>query len=106
MSKVTMIKNDAVVSIQVSAGFLAKIQKMMIGIISEKSSEEIEQFKKEVEDLKKESAENVQNKELSEDWMESLYTLTLLVTEIEKTLIKEGHTYEEEITSENTTLPE
>lgn len=90
-----MIKSDAVVSIQVSAGFLGKIQKMMIGLISGKTTEEIDEFKKHVEEQK------TNKSEFPEDWMDSLYTLTLLVTEIEKVLIKDGHTYEEEIKMED-----
>lgn len=96
-----MIKKDAVVSINVSAGFLARVQKMMLAIIAGKNEEDIQKFKKEVEEFTQDNT-----KEFSEVWIEDLHTLSLLVNEVESTLVKEGHTYEEEITDTPTTETE
>jgi hypothetical protein len=91
MSKITVIKGDAIVSIKVGAGFLQKLQKIMVNTIADKSSENLETFKKSVQDHEKE------NTEFPETWMEDLFTLSILINEIESTLIKEGHTEEKEM---------
>ena len=94
MSKVTMIKKDAVVSIKVSAAFLQRVQKVMFSLIIDKSPEEIEQFKTEADKIKQEENYLPQ---FSEDWMDNLFTMTVLINEVESTIIKEGLTYEEEV---------
>ena len=94
MSKVTMIKKDAVVSIKVSAAFLKKKKKVMFSLIIDKSPEEIEQFKTEADKIKQEENYLPQ---FSEDWMDNLFTMTVLINEVESTIIKEGLTYEEEV---------
>jgi hypothetical protein len=100
MNKITVIKGDAIVSIKVGAGFLQKLQKVMMNIVTDKSSEELETFKKSVELHEKE------NTEFSETWMEDLFTLSVLINEIESTLIKEGHTEEQDIEDLPATMPE
>lgn len=97
MSKITVIKGDAVVSIKIGAGFLQKLQKIMINIISDKSAEDLDVFKQAMESRKDNNAD------LPEPWMDDLSTLTILINEIETTLIKEGFTEEQEI--EDTPIP-
>jgi hypothetical protein len=89
--KITKIKADAIVSIKIGTGFLQNLQKVMIDLISDKSVEDLDQLKLAIEDFEKNKVE------FSEQWMESIHTLTVLIKEIESALIKEGHTYEEEI---------
>ena len=48
MSKVTMIKNDAVITISIGSAFLQKVQKVLVQLISDKSEEEIEDYKKDL----------------------------------------------------------
>lgn len=91
MSKITVIKGDAIVSIKIGAGFLQKLQKVMMNIVTDKSTEELDLLKKCIEAHEKENAE------FPETWMEDLFTLTVLINEIETTLIKEGQTEEKEI---------
>ena len=95
MSKVTMIKKDAIVKIQVSTGFLEKVQKTMFWLISDKSLDQIAEFKKASEEFKN------NNTEFPEPWMDALYTLSILIGEIENVLIKEGHTYQQEANDED-----
>ena len=100
MNKIRVIKGDAIVSIKVGAGFLQKLQKVMMNIITDKSSEDLETFKKSAE------AHEKKNTEFSETWMEDLFTLSVLINEIESVLIKEGHTEEKDIEDVPSTIPE
>lgn len=98
MAKVTMIKSDAVVNIKIGSGFLNRLQKVMFGIMMDKSPEEIEDFKKQSEDIKNQKE---QNPDFTEDWMNHLFTLTVLINEVEQTIINEGMTFEKEMEDGN-----
>lgn len=84
-STVTMIKKDALVNIQVSTGFIQKVQEMLATLTSEKTEEEIETFKKLLE---------TNPLELPEEWMEHLLLLSRLIQVIELEATKQGFTYE------------
>lgn len=101
MSKITMIKKDAIVSIKVSAAFLQRLQKVMFSIAFDKTPEEMLNFREQADKIRSE-----QNyiPEFTEEWMNEMFTMSILINEIESTLIKEGHTYEEEI--EDPILPD
>ena len=90
MSKVKMIKKNAVVDIKMGAGFLQKIQKIMFYIAAELTPEQVEQYKTEAENFKEGS-------EFSEDWMDHLTTISILVKEVEKEADKQGFVYEDDI---------
>ena len=90
MDKVKMIKKDALINITIGAGMLQKLQKIMFGIAAEISPEQLEEYKKEMENFK-------QGDEFSEPWMESLTTLSILITECEKEAEKQGFTFEDDI---------
>lgn len=94
MAKVTMIKKDAVISIRISAAFLQRIQKVMFSLVMDKTPEEVDSFKQQADKIREDQNYNPQ---FSEDWMEDVFTLSILINEVESTLIKEGHTYEEEV---------
>lgn len=96
MSKVKMIKKDAVVDIKIGAGFLQKIQKIMFYIAAELTPEQVEQYKTEAENFKEGS-------EFSEDWMDHLTTISILIKEVEARADEQGHIYEEDI---NNIMPE
>jgi hypothetical protein len=89
MSKVTMIKSDAVISINIGSAYLKRVQKVLVQLISDKSEEELEEFKKAIQD---ETLE-----ELPEPWMENLLVINTLLRSIEHEAIKSGQTYEENI---------
>jgi len=86
MSKVTMIKNDAVITISIGSAFLQKVQKVLVQLISDKSEEEIEDYKKAIQDATLE--------ELPEPWMENLLVINTLLRTIETEAVNSGHTYE------------
>lgn len=89
MSKVTMIKSDAVVNVSIGSAFLKKVQKLTIQIVSDRSEEEIEKFKELIQD---ETLE-----ELPEQWMETLLVVNTLLRAIETEAVKSGQTYEKDV---------
>lgn len=84
-----MIKSDAVISINIGSAYLKRVQKVLVQLISDKSEEELEEFKKAIQD---ETLE-----ELPEPWMENLLVINTLLRSIEHEAIKSGQTYEENI---------
>jgi hypothetical protein len=97
MDKIKMIKKDALINITIGAGMLQKLQKIMFGIAAELSPEQLEEYKKEMENFK-------QGDEFSEPWMESLTTISILITECEKEAEKQGFTFEgniDDVTTES-----
>jgi hypothetical protein len=93
MSKVTMIKSDAVVNVAIGSAFLKKIQKLTVQIVSEKSEEEINKFKELIQDTSLE--------ELPEQWMETLLIVNTLVRAIETEAINSGQTYEQDVNEDD-----
>lgn len=87
MSKVKMIKKDAVIKVSIGVGFLKKIQEALIEVSSNYTPEQLETFKKLIE----------KNETLSEPWMETLLTLSYLIKAIEEEANIQGFIYEEEI---------
>jgi hypothetical protein len=100
MSKITMIKEDAIADIKISSGFLQMLQRTMMFIATDKTTEELDEFKKAVEAFEKDK------QEFPEDWMDALFTLTVLIREIENNLINTGQTYEKDLDEEPTTQQE
>jgi hypothetical protein len=89
MSTITMIKKDALINISIGAGLVSKIQKVISSIVSEQTDEELENFKKMI-------SEN--STEYPEDWMDNVLSLTYLLQTIESEAVKQGFTYEKDIT--------
>ena len=96
MSKVTMIKNDAVITISVGSAFLQKVQKVLVQLISDKSEEEIEDYKKAIQDTTLD--------ELPEPWMENLLVIITLLRTIETEAVSSGHTYQKDVDDEDINL--
>jgi hypothetical protein len=87
MDKIKMIKKDAVIDLKVGTGFIQKLQKVLMQVAADLTPEQLEQYKKE--------AVSVSNGEdFTEDWMDTLTTISLLIREIETEADKQGHTYE------------
>jgi hypothetical protein len=86
-NKVTLLKKDALVSIKVGTGFLKKLQDALMDVSADHSEEKL----KELENLIKEK------KELTEPWMDTIYTLSLLIRSIEEEALNQGLTYEEDV---------
>ena len=86
MSKVTMINTDAKVNLTFGSGFIQKLQQLTLWIATNKSEEELENFKKLVES----------NSPLEEDWMNHLHTMSILINEVERVATESGQTYEQD----------
>jgi hypothetical protein len=86
-NKVTLLKKDALVSIKIGTGFLKKLQDALMDVSANRSEEEL----KELENLIKEK------KELTESWMDTVFTLSLLIRSIEEEALNQGLTYEEDV---------
>lgn len=84
-----MIKNDAILTITIGAAFLQKVQKVLVQILSDRSEEDIEQYKKMVQDTTLE--------ELPEHWMENLLVINTLLRTIETEAVSSGQTYQKEV---------
>ena len=90
MSKVTTIKKDAKITITMGTGFVEAIQKVLINLSSEKSSEETAKFHK--------LATENNTKDL-EPWMFNVLTVASLLKEIETEAVKQNLTIEEDSSS-------
>jgi len=86
-NKVTLLKKDALVSIKIGTGFLKKLQDALMDVSANRSEEEL----KELENLIK------VKKELTESWMDTVFTLSLLIRSIEEEALNQGLTYEEDV---------
>ena len=82
--KIKMIKNDAIIKIEIGTEFLQKLQHLLLHITNDVSNEQLEEYKKLIEE----------KEELTEEWMESLYTISVLLREIETKAIEQGFTYD------------
>jgi uncharacterized membrane protein len=85
--KIKMLRKDAVISIKIGTGFLKKIQEVLMDVSAGHTEEEFEQMNNLINE----------NKELTESWMESVYTLSVLIKTIEDSAIEQDLTYEEDI---------
>lgn len=86
-TKATLLKKDALISIKIGAGFLKKLQDALIDVCSTHSEEELKQLEELI----------VEKKDLPESWMDTVYTLSLLIRSIEEEALNQKLTYEEEI---------
>jgi hypothetical protein len=87
MDKVKMIKKDALIKVEIGSGFLQKLQKLFYYLTTEVGIEDIKKYQ--------ELAENKQP--FTEDWMEHLTTVSILLKELEENAEKQGFTYEEDL---------
>lgn len=89
MTKVKFIKKDAQITIKCGAGFVEKLHKLLAGLISDKTDEEFEAYKKAIDDTTL--------TELPELWMENVAIITSLITLLEKEAEAQGQIFEEEV---------
>ena len=87
MDKIKMIKPDAIIDVKIGTGFLQKLQNLTIYFTKDLTPEKLENYKKEAE----------VNKGFSEEWMDHLTTMSILLKEIETNADKQGFTFEQEI---------
>ena len=86
MSKVTMIKKDAKISVTIGTGFLECLQQALLNVSSNRTPEEVAEFNRLASENKYD--------ELS-GWMRDVVTLTCLINDIEREALATGQTYEE-----------
>lgn len=86
-NNVKMIKSDAIVTIEIGTGFLQKIQKIFLYLAKDITSEQLALYKELSE--KKEP--------FTEEWMDHLMTITILLKEIEDKAVEQGWTYDGEL---------
>ncbi len=87
MTKVKMVKHDALININIGTGFLQQLQQMLIYIAANVTPEQLETYKT-----------LVQNKEeYTEEWMQHLTTISILIKEIEQRAEEQGFIYEGEL---------
>lgn len=87
--KIKTIDHNAIVKIEIGTAFLQKLQRTYLYLAKDITLEQIEKFKQEA-----------QNKEeFSEDWMEPVMTLSVLLKEIEEKAEEQGFVKEEDMPS-------
>lgn len=92
MSKITLLKNDAIVKIEIGAGFAQRLQKIFLYLANGLSAEQIALYKQLAD----------KNESFTEEWMEHITTLTVLLKEIETKAIEQGLTFEQDAPEEPT----
>jgi len=85
--KVKMLKSDAIIIVKISTGFLQKLQALMMYMGEQISTEQMQKFQEESQKIK-------DSIKFSEDWMNHLFTIAVLVREIEREAIEQGFSYE------------
>jgi hypothetical protein len=90
MTKVKMIKKDAKINIEIGTGFLQKLQKLMMYVVADLKEEDVKRYSEE-------SKNYDVNVGFSEDWMEHLTTISVLIKEIEEKAETQGAVYEKDI---------
>ena len=89
MTKVKFIKKDAQITIKCGAGFVEKLHKLLAGLITDKTNEELDAFKKAVND-------NTLT-EFPELWMENVSIISSLISLLESEAEAQGQVFEEDI---------
>lgn len=82
--KVKMIKQDAIIKIEIGTGFLKKLQHLLLYITQDLTTEQLENYKKIVQE----------GSEFTEEWMDSLNTISFLLKEIEAKADEQGFIFE------------
>jgi RIO-like serine/threonine protein kinase len=82
--KIKMVKSDAVIPINIGAGFMQKLTSVLISLADQQTEEEMLLLQKLMNE----------GKELPEPWMENIFTLIVLLKDIEMSAEKNGFTYE------------
>jgi hypothetical protein len=74
MATIKMLKKDALIPIQIGAGFVQKIQSVLLALVNDRTEQELETYQKHLE----------QQEDFSEPWMENIHLLVVLISELDK----------------------
>jgi hypothetical protein len=86
-NKIKMLKPDAVITIKVGTAFIKRIQNALLDVSAGKTEEDLANLHSLIEN----------KEELTEPWMNTVFTLSLLVKSIEEEGISQGFVYEEDV---------
>ena len=86
-NKIKMLKPDAIITLKMGTAFIRRVQDALLDVSAGKTEEQLAELHSLIE--KKE--------ELTEPWMNTVFTLSLLVKSIEEEGILQGFVYEEDI---------
>lgn len=92
MPAIKMIKPDAIVKIEISAFFMQRIQKLLLYLANDLTQEQLQNYR--------EQAEKGGNS-FTEDWMEHITTLSILLKEIETKAVEQSLAFDQDV--ENST---
>ena len=91
-----MIKKDARIKVEIGTGFLQKLQSLMIFIVTDLKEEDIKRYSEESKNYDEAVG-------FSENWMEHLATISMLIKDIEEKAETQGAVYEKDITDDIST---
>lgn len=103
MGEIKMIKKNSVIDIKISNAFLRKLHEVLVYISKDLDEESLKAYQKEADDLK---SKNVENPVFSQDWMNHLTTLVILIREVEVEAEKQGHVYTRNLDDDPETFKE
>jgi hypothetical protein len=89
MEKVKMIKKDAIIQIGIGTGYLQQLQKLILFLVKDLKEEQLDDYKKQVEIKTKDN-----DYEFTEEWMNGLTTISILLRDIENKADEQGDSYE------------
>ena len=84
-----MIKKDAITQVGIGTGFLQQIQKVILFLVKDLKEEQLEEYKKQIEIKSKNN-----DYEFTEEWMDALTTLSILLRDVEEKADEQGNSYE------------
>ena len=82
-----MLKPDAVITVKIGTSFIKRLQNALMDSSAGKTEEDLANLHSLIE----------KNEELTEPWMNTVFTLSLLVKSIEEEGMLQGFVYEEDI---------
>lgn len=88
---VKVIKQDALVNVQLGTAFMQKLQGLLMYIAEDLSDEQLSEYKSLTE----------KGEDYPEDWMTHLYTLSVLLKEIEDQAEKQGFVVDTDVDTIN-----
>ena len=95
--EITKIKKDAVIDAKIGSGMLKRLHDVLFFLSSKLTEEDGQKYADEVKKLSENPTVDPNNIQFSEPWMGPVLTISLLISELEKKAVEQGHTYSEAI---------
>lgn len=87
MTTVKMIKSDAIIDIKISTGFMQKLHQLLMYIVKDLTQEDLNLYKE----------LNESKQPFTEDWMDALTVVSVLLKELEVKAEEQGFTYDSDL---------